>query len=99
MNPLLIAYLILCLIAIADAWRDVGMGGVLVRAALAWATQRDLVKVQLGVFPDNERAIAVYERAGFVREGLRRRQYRVDDELRDELLMAWFPTPATEGES
>lgn len=78
-------------IAIADAWRDVGMGGVLVRAALDWATQRDLVKVQLGVFPDNERAIAVYERAGFVREGLRRRQYRSGNAYRDEVLMAWFP--------
>ena len=46
----------------------------------------------LGVFPDNERAIAVYEHAGFVREGLRRRQYRMPGgEYRDELLMAWFP--------
>lgn len=78
-------------ICIADGWRDVGMGGVLVRAALAWATERGLAKVALGVFPDNERAIAVYERAGFVREGLRRRQYRSAGGYRDEVLMAWFP--------
>lgn len=78
-------------ICIADGWRDVGMGGVLVRAALAWATVSGLVKVALGVFPDNERAIAVYERAGFVREGLRRRQYRSGSSYRDEVLMAWFP--------
>ena len=50
-----------------------------------------LRKVSLGVFPDNERAIAVYERRGFVREGVRRQQYRSGDEFRDEVLMAWFP--------
>ncbi len=49
----------------------------------------------LAVFPDNARAIAVYEHAGFVREGLRRKQYRADGGvLRDELLMAWFPDAA-----
>ena len=79
-------------ICIADGWRDVGIGGDLVRAALDWSTRQGLVKVALGVFPDNERAIAVYERAGFVREGVRRRQYRVGaDGFRDEVLMAWFP--------
>ncbi|MDQ2935223.1 MAG: GNAT family N-acetyltransferase, partial [Chloroflexota bacterium] len=79
-------------ISVAASWRDVGIGGALMQAALDWARQRGLAKVALGVFPDNLRAIAVYERAGFVREGLRRRQYRDgDDSFRDELLMAWFP--------
>ena len=79
-------------ISVADGWRDVGIGSALMKAALDWARQRGLAKVALGVFPDNLRAIAVYERAGFVREGLRRRQYRdAADGFRDELLMAWFP--------
>jgi RimJ/RimL family protein N-acetyltransferase len=79
-------------ICVADAWRDVGIGSALVAVALDWARQRGLQKVALAVFPDNDRAIAVYERAGFMREGLRRRQYRVaGGEFRDELLMAWFP--------
>lgn len=77
-------------ICIADGWRDVGIGSVLVAAALDWAAERELRKVALGVFPDNERAIAVYERAGFQREGVRRMQYRSGDEFRDEVLMAWF---------
>ena len=64
----------------------------LVRSAQRWAREQGLLKVALAVFPDNARAIAVYEHAGFVREGLRRRQYRADGGvLRDELLMAWFP--------
>jgi RimJ/RimL family protein N-acetyltransferase len=79
-------------ICVADGWREVGIGSALVAAAQAWARERGLAKVALGVFPDNERAIVVYEHAGFEREGLRRRQYRVPGGgYRDELLMAWFP--------
>lgn len=82
-------------IVVADGWRDVGIGSAMVRAALAWARDEGLLKVALAVFPDNDRAIAVYEQAGFVREGLRRKQFRAEGGvLRDELLMAWFPEPA-----
>ena len=81
-------------ICIAIDWRDVGIGSELVAGAQAWARERGLGKISLGVFPDNERAIAVYERRGFVREGLRRRQYRSGDAYRDEVLMAWFPEGA-----
>ena len=78
-------------ITIADTWRDVGIGTELVAAAQRWARERGLRKVSLGVFPDNPRAIAVYEKQGFVREGLRRQQYRSGETYRDEVLMAWFP--------
>ena len=81
-------------ICVAADWRDVGIGTELVSGAQAWARERGLRKLSLGVFPDNERAIAVYERRGFVREGVRRQQYRSNDEFRDELLMAWFPDEA-----
>ena len=85
-------------ICVADGWRDVGIGSALVRAALDWSAARGLAKVALGVFPDNDRAIAVYEHAGFVREGLRARQYRVPGgAYRDELLMAWFPPEPSPG--
>jgi RimJ/RimL family protein N-acetyltransferase len=84
-------------ICVAEGWRDVGIGSALVGAAIDWARRSGLLKVALGVFPDNERAIAVYERAGFVREGLRRRQYRgPGNTFRDELLMAWFPDSEAE---
>jgi RimJ/RimL family protein N-acetyltransferase len=63
-----------------------------VAATQAWVRERGLARLALSVFPDNARAIAVYTRAGFVREGLRRRQYRqADGTYRDELLMVWFP--------
>ena len=80
-------------IVIDHAWRDVGIGSEMVRSAQEWCRKGGILKLALSVFPDNERAVAVYEHAGFEREGLRRRQYRVDGEFRDELLMAWFPDP------
>jgi len=83
-------------ICIAAGWRDVGIGTELVRGAQEWARDRGLRKVSLGVFPDNGRAIAVYERCGFVHEGLRRQQYRSGDTLRDEVLMAWFTSERTD---
>jgi len=54
-------------IAILEGWRDVGIGSAMVRAAQAWTRAQGLAKLALGVFPDNERAIAVYEHAGFRR--------------------------------
>ena len=79
-------------ITIANGWRDVGIGTELIGASQRWAAERGLRKVSLGVFPDNDRALALYERSGFVREGVRRMQYRSDDAFRDEVLMAWFPS-------
>jgi RimJ/RimL family protein N-acetyltransferase len=78
-------------ITITDGWRDVGIGTEMVAAAQRWARDRGLFKLSLGVFPDNERAVAVYEKRGFVREGVRRMQYRTAGTFRDEVLMAWFP--------
>ncbi len=77
-------------ITISADWRDVGIGTELIGAAQRWAVERGLRKVSLGVFPENARAIAVYEKRGFLREGLRRAQYRSGDRYRDEVLMAWF---------
>ena len=85
-------------ITIADGWRDVGIGTVLVETAQRWSRERGLRKLSLGVFPENERAIAVYAKRGFVREGLRRMQYRSGSAFRDEVLMAWFPQESPEPE-
>jgi putative acetyltransferase len=79
-------------LAVDAGWREVGIGTALVQAAQDWVVGRGLGRLALSVFPDNARAIAVYTKAGFRREGLRRRQYRQPDgSYRDELLMAWLP--------
>lgn len=74
--------------SVAREARRVGIGGALLEAAAAWAAGTGAERLVLGVFPENRRAVAFYERHGFVREGLRRRQYRRGDEYHDEMLMA-----------
>jgi RimJ/RimL family protein N-acetyltransferase len=79
--------------SVADGYRGVGVGGALLEAAVTWAATAGYLRAVLGVFPENSRAIAFYERHRFVREGLRRAQYRRGDEYHDEVLMARSLTP------
>lgn len=73
---------------LADA-RGRGGGRALMDAAMAWLSDSEMHKVELEVWPDNERAISLYERYGFEVEGTRREHYRRrDGSLRSSLLMA-----------
>ena len=74
--------------SVAAGFRSAGAGGALLEAAAEWAQAAGFRRVVLGVFPENVRAMAFYERHGFVREGLRREQYRRGDQYHDEVLMA-----------
>ncbi len=74
--------------SVAAGFRGVGAGGALLETACAWATAAGYRRAVLGVFPENARAVGFYERHGFVREGLRRAQYRRGDQYHDEVLMA-----------
>jgi RimJ/RimL family protein N-acetyltransferase len=77
---------------VADA-RGRGGGRVLIEALIARARDLGCHKLELEVWPDNERAIALYEKYGFEVEGLRRDHYRRrDGTLRSSLLMALLLT-------
>jgi RimJ/RimL family protein N-acetyltransferase len=73
---------------VAATHRRRGIGNALLEQAVAWAREAGVTKLELHVFPWNEPAIALYERFGFEREGLRRRHYRRDGEYVDAILMA-----------
>ena len=75
--------------------RGLGLGGALLQNALAWARENGALKVELSVFARNEPAIEFYERHGFAREGLRRRQLVRAGEYHDEVLMARFLDPGS----
>lgn len=77
-------------ISVLGGYRGIGVGSALLEAALDWAAGEGFVKVTLGVFPHNERAIRFYERHGFVREGVRRRQFVREGRELDQMLMARF---------
>lgn len=73
---------------VARTHRRRGAGRALMGAAEEWARANGVVKIELHVFPYNTGAIALYERLGYEREGLRRAHYRRGGDLVDAILMA-----------
>jgi RimJ/RimL family protein N-acetyltransferase len=74
---------------VAAAHRRRGVGSALMQAAESWARRAGVSKLELHVFPHNEPAIALYEKLGYEREGLRRKQYTLPDgRPADVILMA-----------
>jgi RimJ/RimL family protein N-acetyltransferase len=65
-----------------------GIGERLLASAMEWCTERGVTRLSLSVMVHNDRARRLYERAGFVIEGTRRRSLIVDGEPVDEVLMA-----------
>lgn len=74
---------------VAATERRRGIGRALLEQAVEWAREAGVRKLELHVFPHNEPAILLYERFGFVREGLRHGQYRRGREYVDAILMAY----------
>ena len=74
---------------VASGHRRRGVGRALLEAAVAWAREAGIRKLELHVFPWNEPAIQLYEDFGFVREGYRKAHYRQGDDLVDAILMAY----------
>ena len=73
---------------VAAGMRGQGVGAALLTEAIRWAEVAGVHKLELEHWPWNHRARALYERAGFVEEGYRRRQYRrKDGALWDSVLM------------
>ena len=75
-------------IGILPAFRGRGLGRRLLTATLAQASRAGFVRIELDVRADNARAIALYEKAGFVKEGVIRDAVRVDGAYCDAILMA-----------
>jgi RimJ/RimL family protein N-acetyltransferase len=65
-----------------------GLGTRLLEEAKRWATARGLHRMELTVMAHNHRAIALYERMGYIHEGRRVGCLLIDGEFLDELSMA-----------
>jgi RimJ/RimL family protein N-acetyltransferase len=70
-------------------YRGRGIGTQLINQCLAWARSKPYVRrVQLEVFANNEAAIQLYERLGFLTEGWRAKSYYIDNHYVDTYLMS-----------
>jgi len=84
------AYLVM---GVLEAFSGQGVGGALLDAAMCRAANANLHRLELTVMAHNDRAIRLYERKGFLREGIRRHSLRVRDAWVDEVFMARLLPP------
>jgi RimJ/RimL family protein N-acetyltransferase len=73
---------------VVPACRGRGLGLRLIEATLERARGAGFVRIELNVHADNARAIALYEKVGFVREGVARDAVFIDGEYCDAIAMA-----------
>ena len=85
--------------AVHDAYAGRGVGTALMAAVIDMADNwLQIKRLELSVYADNARAIALYERFGFEREGFRKGHYYRAGEDVDAILMA-LTVAAPAGES
>ena len=68
---------------VAREWRGQGVGRALLHAAIAHCWNLGLKRIELEVFVDNARAIALYESMGFRHEGIMRCARLIDGSFLD----------------
>jgi len=75
-------------IAVLPEFRGRGIGTALLREALQRARAFGFTRIELAYRAGNARVAALYERFGFVREGVQRNAVRVDGAYEDLVCMA-----------
>ena len=75
-------------IAIREKYWHKGLGTLLMEEALKAAKEAGYEQVELGVYNDNSRAKAMYERFGFEEWGIMKKAFKLKDgTYRDEIMM------------
>jgi RimJ/RimL family protein N-acetyltransferase len=75
-------------IGVIPDYRGRGIGARLMDQTLKQAFAAGFIRIELNVRADNLRAVRLYERAGFVREGMLRDAVFVDGDFHDAIAMA-----------
>ena len=66
-------------IGVHPEYQGMGLGRAMMDAAIAWAQEGRVERLELAVRGDNGRAIALYEALGFARESVRPRFVKLED--------------------
>lgn len=78
-------------IAIKSGHRNKGLGSEMIRMAIRWAAEQNIIKLNLEVFSSNVGAIALYKKLGFIEEGVRKKQFLLGDSFVDDVMMTIYP--------
>jgi RimJ/RimL family protein N-acetyltransferase len=74
-------------ISVDRDYRGRGIGRALMAAAIAWARDVRLDRIELRVMTRNRAGVALYEKMGFEHEGIIRAGIRIGDTLHDDHVM------------
>jgi RimJ/RimL family protein N-acetyltransferase len=75
-------------IGIRKEYREQGIGYRLFQNLDSWAMEASLHRLELSVVSKNERALALYKKAGFEIEGVKKDSLFIDGNYHDEYIMA-----------
>lgn len=84
-------------IGLLSAYRERGLGPRLLARTIASSAAAGISRIELEVFASNTRAIHVFEKTGFVREGLKSRARLLDGVADDIVCMALLLPAAQHG--
>lgn len=75
-------------ITVRKGYWGLGIGSMLMEALIFWAKETKIIrKINLRVRTDNKKAIKLYEKFGFEREGIIRRDFLIDGRFYNSILM------------
>jgi len=79
-------------LAIHPVFGGKGLGLAMLKDILAYAKNQGFLRIELSVAAINEKAIRLYEKAGFEKEGVLRKYTHLEKENKflDEILMSWL---------
>ena len=79
------AYIVMGIVA---AYTGKVIGGLLLNKAEEWAAKHNVSRLELTVMVHNINAIKLYEKVGFIKEGVKKNSLLVDGEYVDEYYMS-----------
>ncbi len=68
-------------------YRGQGIGTKLFNEVEKWALENDIIRLDLTVVTENEAAIALYEKLGFEKEGIKRASFYLEGRVLDQYYM------------
>jgi putative acetyltransferase len=79
-------------LAIHPSFSGQGLGFIMLKEILAYAKDLGLLRIELSVAVINEKAIRLYKKAGFEKEGVLRKYTHLEKEnvFLDEIMMSWL---------
>ena len=72
---------------IREAFRGIGIGPRLLDYSIEWATETGFKKLEANIFTTNKRSLSMFQKAGFVEEGVRQNRIRMGRDFINEVLM------------